>query len=69
MRLFKKITCQSCSRSFGSEEERMQHQQTVHDKDSPYDCKVCNQNFSNMQDMRAHLQKFHSYKKDRTQSA
>lgn len=65
MRIFRKITCQSCNKSFGSEEERMQHQQIVHGKDTPYDCKACNQNFSNMQDMRAHLQKFHSYKKDR----
>ncbi|HEX9846629.1 MAG TPA: hypothetical protein VGA92_09260 [Candidatus Nitrosotenuis sp.] len=40
----------------------MQHQQIVHGKDLPYDCKICNQNFSNMQDMRTHLQRYHSYK-------
>ena len=43
----------------------MQHQQVVHFKDSPYDCKKCNKNFSNMEDMRTHLQREHSYKKDR----
>ncbi|MEM4252624.1 MAG: hypothetical protein QXE84_03770 [Candidatus Nitrosotenuis sp.] len=42
----------------------MQHQQVLHGKDIPYECKKCNQSFSNMQDMRTHLQRFHSYKKD-----
>ncbi|MEM3173161.1 hypothetical protein [Candidatus Nitrosotenuis uzonensis] len=44
----------------------MQHQQVLHGKDIPYECKKCNQSFSNMQDMRTHLQRFHSYKKDRS---
>lgn len=48
---------------FSSEEELMQHKQITHGKELPYDCKVCNQNFTNMQDMRTHLQKYHSYKK------
>jgi len=43
----------------------MQHQQVVHFKDNPYDCKECGENFSNMEDMRTHLQRKHSYKKDR----
>jgi len=62
MKLFKKIKCEKCDRDFPSEENLMQHQQIVHGKDLPYDCKICNQNFSNMQDMRAHLQRYHSYK-------
>ncbi|MDC0193940.1 hypothetical protein OAK01_03075 [Candidatus Nitrosopelagicus sp.] len=43
----------------------MQHLQVIHFKDLPYDCKECNKNFSNMEDMRTHLQRYHSYKKDR----
>ena len=43
----------------------MNHEQLVHFKDNPYDCKECNEMFSNMEDMRTHLQKKHSYKKDR----
>lgn len=43
----------------------MQHEQVSHGKDLPYDCRQCKVSFSNMQDMRAHIQKFHSYKKDR----
>ncbi len=43
----------------------MQHQQVVHFKDYPYDCKECGKDFSNMEDMRTHLQREHSYKKDR----
>ncbi|MEM2160219.1 MAG: C2H2-type zinc finger protein [Candidatus Nitrosotenuis sp.] len=64
MRLFKKISCQACSLYFKTNEELMQHQQTVHGKDLPYDCKMCNKSFTNMQDMRTHLQRYHSYKKD-----
>ena len=47
------------------EEEVMHHEQIIHGKDSQYDCKECNKNFSNMEDMRTHLQREHSYKKDR----
>ncbi|MFB3113866.1 MAG: hypothetical protein ACE1YZ_02760 [Nitrosopumilaceae archaeon] len=43
----------------------MQHQQVVHYKDLPYDCKACNETFSSMEEMRTHLQRKHSYKKDR----
>ena len=43
----------------------MHHEQIIHGKDSQYDCKECNKNFSNMEDMRTHLQREHSYKKDR----
>ncbi|MEM3064283.1 MAG: C2H2-type zinc finger protein [Candidatus Nitrosotenuis sp.] len=62
MKLFKKATCDECSSRFASDEELMQHKQIVHGKDRPYDCKACNQSFSNMQDMRTHLQRSHSYK-------
>ncbi|MFN3654925.1 MAG: hypothetical protein ACK4TO_06315 [Candidatus Nitrosotenuis sp.] len=48
--------------TFLSDEELMQHKQIIHGKDLPYDCKACNQNFSNMQDMRTHLQRHHDYK-------
>ncbi|MCP2505831.1 MAG: hypothetical protein NLN56_02300 [Nitrosopumilus sp.] len=43
----------------------MNHKQIVHGKDSQYDCKECDKEFSNMEDMRTHLQRKHSYKKDR----
>ena len=43
----------------------MNHQEIVHGKDLKYDCKECSKDFSNMEDMRTHLQKEHSYKKDR----
>ncbi|MFM7861807.1 MAG: hypothetical protein ACKO7Y_03595 [Candidatus Nitrosotenuis sp.] len=42
----------------------MQHKQIVHGKELPYDCKACNESFTNMQDMRTHLQKRHSYRND-----
>ncbi len=35
----------------------MNHQQIIHGKELEYDCKKCNKNFSNMEEMRTHLQK------------
>lgn len=58
----KKIPCNKCNNSFSSEEELMQHKQIVHGKELPYDCKLCDLAFTNMQDMRTHLQRYHSYK-------
>ena len=65
MGFFKKFKCSMCDLKFSQEEELMQHEQIVHYKNNPYDCKDCNKSFSNMEDMRTHLQKEHSYKKDR----
>ena len=62
----KKIKCDKCGLGFSSQEKFMQHQEIVHGKNTPYDCKECKENFSNMEDMRSHLQRYHSYKKERT---
>ena len=43
----------------------MNHKEIFHGKNLQYDCKKCDKNFSNMEDMRSHLQREHSYKKDR----
>ena len=61
--LKRKIKCDKCTLVFYSQEEIMQHEQIVHEKNTPYDCKECDQNFSNMEDMRSHLMKNHSYKR------
>jgi len=63
MRFFRKFECENCHQRFSQQEELMQHQQVVHDKDLPYDCKKCNEFFSSMEEMRTHLQRKHSYKK------
>ena len=65
MGFFKKIKCDRCDKKFSKQVEFMHHQQVVHNKDLPYDCKECNQFFSSMEEMRTHLQRHHSYKKDR----
>jgi KRAB domain-containing zinc finger protein len=65
MDFFKKNTFELCGKKFSIKENLMQHLQIIHYKDLPYDCKECNENFSNMEDMRTHLQRCHSYKKDR----
>ena len=65
MKFFKKFQCEVCQVKFLRHEELMNHQEITHFKDSPYDCKVCNENFHSMSEMRDHLRKKHSYKIDR----
>ena len=65
MGLFKRHACSMCSAKFSHPEDLMNHKQIVHGKDSQYDCKECGMYFSSMEEMRTHLQKRHSYKKDR----
>ncbi len=65
MRFFKKFVCNDCELKFSQQEELMHHQLVVHYKDQPYDCKECKETFDSMEDMRTHLQRKHSYKKDR----
>ena len=64
MGLFKRIRCDSCDAKFSREEDLMNHKQVVHGS-LEYDCKECNRFFPSMEDMRTHLQREHSYKKDR----
>jgi len=45
MRFFRKFECENCHQRFSQQEELMQHQEVVHNKDLPYDCKKCNEFF------------------------
>jgi len=65
MIFFKRFSCEKFDKKFSKQEDLMQHHEIVHDKDLPYDCKECNKFFSSMEEMRTHLQRNHSYKKDR----
>jgi len=65
MGFFRRHRCGLCGSRFSRQEELMQHKQAVHFKDSPYDCRECGLDFPSMEDMRAHLQREHSYKGDR----
>lgn len=65
MGFFKRHACSACSAGFWRPEDLMNHRQVVHGKDLPYDCRECDRYFSSMEEMRAHLQREHSYKKDR----
>ena len=62
MRFFNKFQCEICQKKFSRHEQLMNHQEITHFKDSPYDCKECDENFDNMSEMRNHLKKKHSYK-------
>ena len=65
MKFFRKFECDLCKEKFPKHEQLMHHKEIIHFKDAPYDCKICNENFTNMSDMRDHLRKKHSYKIDR----
>lgn len=41
----------------------MQHEQVIHGKYLPYECKRCRVSFTGMEQMRDHVKKFHSYNK------
>ncbi|HET6641513.1 MAG TPA: C2H2-type zinc finger protein [Nitrososphaeraceae archaeon] len=59
--LLKRNKCQECGRSFRKIEELMQHQQVVHGKDKAYRCNSCGLEYFGMEQMRAHIMKYHSY--------
>ena len=65
MKFFRKFECDLCEEKFSKQEQLMHHKEIIHFKDAPYDFKICNENFTNMSDMRDHLRKKHSYKIDR----
>jgi uncharacterized Zn-finger protein len=65
MKFFSKFECSLCKEKFTKHEQLMHHKEIIHFKDTPYDCKVCDKDFSNMSDMRDHLRKVHSYKSGR----
>lgn len=63
MNFFKKFKCEKCQEKFRRQEDLMQHEQVTHGKDLLYDCRECNQFFSSMEQMRSHIQKHHTYRK------
>ena len=65
MIFFKKFQCELCKQKFSHHEDLMNHQELEHFKNSPYDCKECNENFNSMSEMRDHLKRKHSYKIER----
>ncbi|MPZ06585.1 MAG: hypothetical protein GEU26_09235 [Nitrososphaeraceae archaeon] len=63
--LLKRKKCDECGSSFRKIEELMQHQQVVHGKDQSYRCNSCGLEYFGMEQMRAHIMKFHSYRNKR----
>lgn len=49
-----------CNEKFKQEEDVMHHKLTIHYKNNKYDCNVCGVEFSGMEQMRTHMQKFHT---------
>ncbi|WOV92800.1 MAG: C2H2-type zinc finger protein [Candidatus Nitrosoabyssus spongiisocia] len=60
MNIFKRHKCDMCNEKFKQEEDVMHHKLTIHYKNNKYDCNVCGVEFSGMEQMRTHMQKFHT---------
>lgn len=58
---FRRNNCKECRRSFRKIEGLMQHEQVVHGKDKAYRCNSCGIEYFGMEQMRAHIMKFHRY--------
>ena len=66
MKLFnflKKHKCQICGRRFHKVENYMHHQLLYHCNKSSYDCSNCGLKFLNMDELKDHIKRNHSYKK------
>ncbi len=60
---FKKHKCKICGRAFNKIENYMHHQLICHTEGSSYDCSNCGQQFSDMDKLKDHIRRDHSYKK------
>jgi DNA-directed RNA polymerase subunit RPC12/RpoP len=68
MKLFnflKKHKCHICGRRFHKVENYMHHQLLYHSNNSSYDCSNCGLKFLNMDELKDHIKRNHSYKKDK----
>lgn len=61
--LFKKHKCDICGRRFRKVEDAMHHQLLFHSNNQSYDCSNCGEKFSDMDKLKDHIRKNHSYKK------
>ena len=63
--IFKKHNCPACGRRFNKIENYMHHQLLYHSDYSSYDCSSCGLKFTDMDKLKDHVRRDHSYKKDR----
>lgn len=61
--LFKKHRCPVCDKKFRKVENLMHHRLLVHENSNSYDCSNCGKSFSDMDMLKAHIRKDHSFKK------
>ncbi len=63
--IFKKHNCPTCGRRFSKIENYMHHQLLYHSDRSFYDCSSCGLKFTDMDKLKDHVRRDHSYEKDR----
>jgi DNA-directed RNA polymerase subunit RPC12/RpoP len=61
--IFKKHKCQECGRRFHKVEDFMHHQMLYHSAKNQYDCSTCGVMFTDMDKLKDHIKKNHSYSK------
>jgi DNA-directed RNA polymerase subunit RPC12/RpoP len=61
----KKHKCQNCGRRFNKVENYMHHQLLYHFNTRSFDCLNCGINFADMDKLKDHIRKDHSYKKNK----
>ena len=59
----KKYKCSECERRFNKIEYYMHHQLIYHSNNNSYDCSNCGLKFSDMDKLKDHIRRDHSYKK------
>lgn len=59
----KKYRCQFCGKKFMKVEDHMHHQLLYHSDNSSYECSNCHEKFPDMDKLKDHVRKLHSYKK------
>ena len=63
--IFKKHNCPTCGRRFNKIENYMHHQLLYHSDYGSYDCSNCGLKFTDMDKLKDHIKRDHSYKKVR----
>jgi DNA-directed RNA polymerase subunit RPC12/RpoP len=61
----KKHKCSTCGKKFNKTEHYMHHQLIYHSNNDSYDCSNCGQKFSDMDKLKSHIKRDHSYKNNK----
>lgn len=61
--IFKKYKCSLCGKRIRKIEDFMHHQLLYHSDVSSFDCTSCGEKYSDMDQLKQHIKRVHTYKK------